>query len=380
MARRTSSVINQGIIQADVAGGIITINAQPFVNQGTVTNTLGLVSITGTVDITGQTILLDTNTWLFNYLSYGGTVRGGQIITTNGASLVISGQLALDGVSFTGTIDVGNTYNGATLVLTNGLTLNGNLLIGNPANYYYGTVDIAGSQALTGNATVTFGYASSCNNSLQVLYPGTTFTLGSGISVHGQNGEIGYSACYGGFTNTVVVNQGSIMADVSGGSIYLGAPGGFTNTGSILVKSNCSVYLGGTFNAASLGTLTCSNGGTVGIAGFFENTNAIFNPNQLWRFLGAGGWNHSRRHHSGKQQCALRRSKRNAGRGDGQRTAGCRQLILLRNTYRDQRSYAEWHSLGRQSDRRLSLFQLLWRDCFCGHTNIERERDSGFWQ
>ena len=96
------SVINQGTILADVAGGTIAIYAQPFVNQGTVTNTLGSVSITGTVDITGQTVLLDTNTWPFNYLSYGGTVRGGQIITTNGASLVISGQLTLDGVSFTG--------------------------------------------------------------------------------------------------------------------------------------------------------------------------------------------------------------------------------------------------------------------------------------
>ena len=173
---------------------------------------------------------------------------------------------------------MGNTYNGATLILTNGFTLNGNLLIGNPSNSWYGTVDIAGSQALTGNATVTFGNASSCNNSLQILYAGTALTIGSGIMIHGQNGEIGYSACYGGFTNTVLLNQGSIVADVSGGSIYLGAPGGFTNTGSIVVNSNCSLYLGGAFNAASLGALTSSNGGTVAISGFFENTNAIFNP------------------------------------------------------------------------------------------------------
>ena len=284
------SVINQGTISCDVSGGTIGIDAQPFVNQGTVTNTLGSVSITGTVDITGQTVLLDTNTWPFNYLSYGGTVRGGQIITTNGASLVISGQLALDGVSFTGTIDVGNTYNGATLILTNGLTLNGNLLIGNPSNSWYGTVDIAGSQALTGSATVTFGNASSCNNSLQMLYAGTALTIGSGIMIHGQNGEIGYSACYGNFTNTVLLNQGSIVADVSGGSIYLGAPGGFTNTGSIVVNSNCSLYLGGAFNAASLGTLTSSNGGTVAISGIFENTNAIFNPtNYGGSWLLAGG-------------------------------------------------------------------------------------------
>ena len=222
--------------------------------------------------------MLDTNNWLFNYLSSGATVHGGQIITTNGASLVVNGQLTLDGVSFTGTIDVGNTHNGATLILTNGLTLNGNLLIGNPSNSWYGTVDIAGSQALTGNATVTFGNASSCNNSMEILYPGTTFTTGPGIMIHGKDGSIGYSSCYGGPTNSVFLNQGSIVADVSGGSIYLGAPGGFTNTGSILVESNCSVYLGGAFNAASLGTLTSSNGGTVGISGFFENTNAIFNP------------------------------------------------------------------------------------------------------
>ena len=49
-----------------------------------------------------------------------------------------------------------------------------------------------------------------------------TLTIGSGITVQGQNGYVGYSPETGGSpSNITVVNQGTIQADASGGTIYV---------------------------------------------------------------------------------------------------------------------------------------------------------------
>ena len=110
-------------------------------------------------------------------------------------------------------------------------------------------------QALTGNATVTFGYASSCNNSMEILVYRR--------HVHHRPGNHDFMERTETLVTPVVTDgpesrffsiKAASWPDVAGGGIYRGAPGGFTNTGSILVESNCAVYLGGVFNAASLGT------------------------------------------------------------------------------------------------------------------------------
>src|SRR5437588_3977712 len=55
-------------------------------------------------------------------------------------------------------------------------------------------------------------------NTLGLSTDGTTLTIGSGITVRGQNGYVGYSPYLGGTTNVAVVNQGTIQADVSAGT------------------------------------------------------------------------------------------------------------------------------------------------------------------
>ena len=137
-----------------------------------------------------------------SFMLSGGSLLHATVITTNGASLVVNSG-TLDGVTIIGTLDVGNTVNGASLTVTNGLVLNGTALVGNPTNNWYGRIDVSGSQSLSGNGTVVFGNQTSNSgwpnyyklyyNALRLADADTTLTLGAGITVRGQNGEIGYS-------------------------------------------------------------------------------------------------------------------------------------------------------------------------------------------
>ena len=230
-------------------------------------------------------------------------------VMTNGASLVVNSG-TLDGVTISGTLDVGNTVNGASLTVTNGLALNGTALVGNPTNNWYGRIDFVGTQSLSGNGIVVFGNQTSNSgwpyyyqyyyNALRLVNAETTLTLGLGITVRGENGEIGYSTrSYGGPQNVGVINQGTISADVSGGTVTVNAEP-FTNQGLAqavnggtlaindtwsnsgrLVENNGTVYLGG---------VTFSNGGTINVTnGTFYLTGTINNTNNVIALNGTNG-------------------------------------------------------------------------------------------
>ena len=249
-------VLNQGTISADVSGGTIYVNAQPFTNQGVIQSPAGTLNLAGTLTTGGlgnfqsgsgplalSGVLTNTGTMLVlngvtNTLTLqGGTVLGGSVTMTGGAFLVVnSGSGTLDGVTVNGMLDVGNSYSGASLTVLDGLTMNGTLLVGHPSNGNYGRIYFAGTQALNGSGTVVFGLGLSCGaitrNGLLVSDADTGLTIGPGITVRGQNGVIGYSPCYGGPQNVVVLNQGTISADVSGGTITVNAQP-FTSTGAL---------------------------------------------------------------------------------------------------------------------------------------------------
>jgi hypothetical protein len=263
------SVINQGTISCDVSDGMITINAQPFANQGLaqalnggglalndtwsntgtlvasggtlnlagnfataelglINQTNGTINLTGTLNNSNATLTVNTasGAWVLN----GGTVLGGAITTPGGASLVVNNG-TMNGVTVNGLLDVGNTYNGASLTVTNGLVLNGTALVGNPTNSYAGAIQFAGSQTLGGSGTAVLGN-NGVYNALRLPDGGATLTIGSGITVRGQNGTIGYSSPFGGPQNVSVINQGTISCDVTGGTIAL-TPQSFVNQGIV---------------------------------------------------------------------------------------------------------------------------------------------------
>jgi hypothetical protein len=112
----------------------------------------------------------------------GGTLQTATVIVTNGSGLVVQSG-TFDGVAVDGLLDVGNTFNAAALEVTNGLTLNGTTLVGNPTNTWYGLINFAGSQTLSGNGTVLFGSGNAGYNTLRLTVGGTTLTMGSGITI-----------------------------------------------------------------------------------------------------------------------------------------------------------------------------------------------------
>jgi len=62
------------------------------------------------------------------------------------------------------------------------------------------------TQTLGGTGTVVFGNGDS-RNTIRELIAGATLTLGSGITVRGKTGYIGYNPNIGGPTNPVVIQQ-----------------------------------------------------------------------------------------------------------------------------------------------------------------------------
>jgi hypothetical protein len=288
-------VINQGTISADVAGGTITVNAQPLNSQGLAQATnggtlqlLGNWSNPGELAATGGTLnlggtfsqatlgtihgsggaiaisglltnvggILGLDGAVASWTLAGGTIEGGSVLATNGASLVVSSG-TLDGVTVNGVLDVGNSVNGGNLTITNGLVLNGTALVGNPTNGSYGAISFAGNQVLGGSGMVAFGN-SSCN-ALRLANDGTTLVIGPGISVRGQNGQIGYSPCWGGSQKVGVSNQGTIAADVVGGIIYIAGQSSFQNNGFMRCTAG-NIALQAPISAGGLGAFEDTGG------------------------------------------------------------------------------------------------------------------------
>jgi hypothetical protein len=277
---------NNGTINANnvnFVGGTITLN-----NSGTFKNNGNPVTITGTLTNATLNLSPTSGSWVLN----GGTLLGGTVFATNGVSLVVNGSGMLNGVTVSGNLDVGHSFNGTVLTVTNGLTLsNALVLVGHPSNQNWGAISFTGTQTLGGTGTVVFGnyYIGgpyNCTyNSLQLPIPNTSLTIGPGITVHGQNGAIGFSNCFGGPQNVGLINQGTILADVVGGTISItGQP--FSNQG-LLGASN-----GGQLNiqlAGNLGQVSTIGGSTLTLNGTYTNnlalnltSNSVLNLNGNW--------------------------------------------------------------------------------------------------
>jgi hypothetical protein len=182
---------NNWSLGVPVAGQDIAITNVNSTSSVTLDNSLGTVSIDSL-----------TTSVAFNLVS------GAQLLTTGGGS-VSAGGVTLQG--------------GVTFAIQGGSTL---------------AID-GGSQSITGSGNVTFD--SNASNQL-VDNDSGTLTIGSGITINGQNGSIG-----GNYSSTgpvTIINNGTIDASVDGGTLTLGPQA----TGTTTVE-------GGTIEATSGGTL-----------------------------------------------------------------------------------------------------------------------------
>jgi hypothetical protein len=256
----TVAVINQGTIQADVSGKTITVYGTGSQNSGSLKALNGAtLSIQGTLTNTA-TVSVDST----SVLSVSGTLTGGTIVLQAGAQIHGS---ALSGVTVNGSFTVAGN---SGVTVQNGLTLNGTLTLGGSSGYGY--LNFQGTQTLGGSSTVAFG-SSSATNALWLPNSGSSLTIGAGITVRGQTGDVGYDPNLGGSTAVTVVNQGTIQADVSSGTITINGTGAtFLNSGTVNASlGTISISTGGSGTTNS-GTLSTGPTGALNITGPFTQT------------------------------------------------------------------------------------------------------------
>jgi hypothetical protein len=117
-----------------------------------------------------------------------------------------------------------------TLSVNANATVNGVIDLAGGAGGFAGVLSCSGSAAQTigGSGSITFGGAAG-NGGGSLNNEGTnTLTIGTGVLIHGKNGSIDGAPDAG--VSGGIVNQGTIAADVSGGTLTLTA---VTNAGSI---------------------------------------------------------------------------------------------------------------------------------------------------
>jgi RHS repeat-associated protein len=179
----------------------------PLAGLGTFNPNGATVNLTGTLDNTGTTLVLNAATGSWNLV--GGTLLGGTLSESGGAELVFtSSGGTLDGVTTGSNLDLAsNAY--AYAFVKDGLTLdNATVYLGNASGMTSSLLNFWGTQALDGTGTVLFG--KSGYNRIRNYTDGTTLTIGPQITVRGSSGS---------FSGGSLVNQGTISADDSGGLV-----------------------------------------------------------------------------------------------------------------------------------------------------------------
>jgi YVTN family beta-propeller protein len=247
------SVINQGIINANVAANTLVLDPAGFTNQGLLEASAG-----GTLALTGSTINNRTGTIQVNgatstvqFVS-GATIQGGTVASINKGVLTIPNGnfITFDGNS-QGTFTLKGIYVGAnntTTYLTGTINNSGEIQLNAAANNTLLTV--AGTVSLTGGGVVTMSTTGAGGAAIVNQSGGQTLTnvnnTFQGTGVIGSNG-------------LSLVNQagGIIDADVAGAANSLTVnPNGFTNQGLMEATVGGTLALSGSTLANGTGTIS----------------------------------------------------------------------------------------------------------------------------
>lgn len=270
-----------------VSGGTLVFAGNAETSQlGSVSVTGGTISLTGTLENAGTTLTLGGAT--LPTLSLAGTISGGTVDDPDAdLSIAKSGIPVLDGVQYQGALSLGGS--GETLRVRDGLSLSGTAAMTGAG----ATLGFWGTQEFDG-ASVQIG-ASGTASAIDVQHDysvagGSTLTLGGSLSIT----QVGLLAAIGLASDRPldgIVNDGTIVAGVSGGIFTLGGTS-FSNQGSIAVSngdtlaitaeafsnggaisvSGASLSIGGSLTLSELGALTLANAdvslsGTLDISG-----------------------------------------------------------------------------------------------------------------
>jgi hypothetical protein len=136
-----------------------------------------------------------------------------------------------------------------TLSVSANATVNGVIDVAGGASGFAGILSFSGpaAQTINGSGAITFGGAGNGGGSLN--NEGTnTLTIGSGVLIHGKNGSVDGAPEAG--VSGGILNQGTIAADVAGGTLTLTA---VTNAGSIQASNGGTLSFAGAASANVIG-------------------------------------------------------------------------------------------------------------------------------
>ena len=192
----------------------------------------------------------------------GITITGGTINGPASLTFVDSNSNVLDGVTSNTNLDLTNgsrvqLKDGLSLAAANSINLDNGALLAfdNSQTFATGTIDIGSHSAQ------------------EISVEGTsTLTISAGVLIHGASATIGNQAFVNG-TATPIINNGTISADVSGGTINLESSA-FTNTGILSSANGGALELdtsidntGGNINVGAASTVLVNGvsitGGTI---------------------------------------------------------------------------------------------------------------------
>ncbi len=254
------------LISTNGAANAITNNATlSAANGGTLL--LGQGNGTGNITNTGSgniTVADNSSAIVQNGIEItGGTINGlSSFVSGKGFSASNNGNNFLSGVTINGVLDLAsNTSEERTI---NGLTLNGTASINNNS-----LLTFEGDQTLTGTGDVLFGSTGSSNR--LTIEGNSTLTIDTGIMLHGQNGTIGGQAITGG-TNALV-NNGTIAADVSGGTLNIAA-NNFSNgsSGTLETQTGAGIAISTANTPTNAGTVKVAPNSTISTSGDLAQT------------------------------------------------------------------------------------------------------------
>ena len=235
------SLLNNALINANLNGQTLSIQGTggSIVNAGTLRASNG-----GTLQINTQaalnnaagTITADGNGSTVNLLNQ--TVQGGVLSTTNGGLMQTLGSAALDGIAAGAiTLANGTTYTAGAAGTGTQTFVNGvlNLGTGNGATILLGgAMELYGSTRLNGSGGVV------SMNSGQIGTNGNDFVLTNNVTIQGS-GTIGSNGTT--FQNLSLLNNALIDANLTGQTLSIQGTGG-------------SIVNAGTLRASNGGTLT----------------------------------------------------------------------------------------------------------------------------
>jgi RHS repeat-associated protein len=244
---------------------------------GSITRTGGTIYLAGLLDNTGRTFSLDatSGSWIMNQFA---TLRGGSLVTSGGAMLVVSEVVTLDGVTLGAT--VGGVPASATVLVPaasgNNLNVKGGLSFVNGSVVdLRGQMTLFGDETLGGDGEIRLGVPSGIDG-----VGNNQITFGPGLTIHSGSGAYGKINTAGRSAN--ITNRATIRAD-AGSRMEVGDTfhqGTFTNAaggvvaavgGATLVINDSTNYAAGTLTG---GTWQAIGNSTLLIPGADITTNA----------------------------------------------------------------------------------------------------------